>query len=298
MPETWTPPAGITPSEALNHTHGWRACIEFSPKPTSDERLCAGVVVRTDDGNVDFLCTADAKKMAHAFGPAGQAFADVAEKLCKSLAHHWAAGRKAENWKPPFDNARISSLDEFSAGSTEEGMSRYLDRTSSLHTLMANYEIVKQTSTRSIVERVRQAIKKDVNAQYLAPRFNKFLTISGDAQPLKVDFLGQRFACYFLQLTRSQKGIEVNTERAFGKLYELQAVNELVKAPPSTLGLLDDERPTAFELLMVGSRTDPVQRRAIYQIEALADKKEVIARVEASVHAAAERVAHQEKQAA
>lgn len=254
--------------------------------------------MKTKDGVVDFRCTVDARKMEHAFGSAGIALSDVAMKLCKSLAGYWTQHRHPEGWKPPFNNANISSVDEFSGRSTDEAMVLYLNRTSTLHTLLNNYEIAKQNNPRSIVERVRQAVRKDVNAKHLAPRFNKYLTVAGDAQPLKVDFLGQRFACYFLQLTRSDRSLEVNTERAFGKLYELQALSSLVKEPPATLGLLDDERPSVFELLMVGSRTDPVQRRAIYQIEALADKKEVIARVESSANAAAERVAHQERQAA
>lgn len=282
----------------MTRVQGWRATIEFAPKPTSTETICAGVVVKTEEGVVDFQCTVDPRKMEHAFGSAGVALSDVALKLCKSLAAYWAQYRRPDGWKPPFNNAKISSLDEFSGRSTEEAMALYLNRTSTLHTLLAHYEIAKQSNPRSIVERVRQAVRKDVNAKHLAPRFNKYLTVAGEAQPLKVDFLGQRFACYFLQLTRSDRGIEVNTERAFGKLYELQALSGLVKAPPTTLGLLDDERPSMFELLMVGSRTDPVQRRAIYQIEALADKKEVIVRLESSATAAAERVAHQERQAA
>ena len=291
-----TPPTEPDGNTSLTRVQGWRATIEFAPKPTSTETICAGVVVKTEDGVVDFLCTVDAHKMEHAFGSAGVALSDVALKLCKSLAGHWTQNRKPDGWKPPFNNAKISSLDEFSGRTTGEAMALYLNRTSTLHTLLDQYEIAKQNSTRSIVERVRQAVKKDVNAKHLAPRFNKFLTVAGDAQPLKVDFLGQRFACYFLQLTRSDRGIEVNTERAFGKLYELQALSDMVKAPPATLGLLDDERPSVFELLMVGSRDDAVQRRAIYQIEALADKREIIARVESSANSAAQRVAHQERQ--
>jgi hypothetical protein len=150
----------------------------------------------------------------------------------------------------------------------------------------------------NIVVQVRTAIKRDVNAKHLAQRFNKNLTVAGEGNPLKVDFLGQHYACYFLQLTRSEKGLAANTERAFGKLFELEALRRLVKKPKKSLGLLEDERPQVFELLMVGNRQDPVQRRAIYHIEALADRREVIARIEPSATEAAERVSHQERRAA
>lgn len=255
-------------------------------------------MVKTDKGELDFQCAIDTRKMEHAFGTAGLALSDIALRLCKSLAGYWAQHRRPDGWKPPFNNAKISDVDEFSGRSTAEAMALYLNRTSTMHTLLGNYEIGTAASPRSIVERVRTAMRKDVNAKHLAPRFYKYLMVAGEAQPLRVDFLGQNFACYFLQLTRSKQGIEMNTERAFGKLYELQALSELVKAPPKSLGLLDDERPRVFELLMVGSRDDAVQRRAIFQIEALADRKEIPARVESSVDAAARRVAQQERQAA
>jgi hypothetical protein len=82
------------------------------------------------------------------------------------------------------------------------------------------------------------------------------------------------------------------------RLFELQAIHRLMQEPTHPLDLLDDERPQIFELLMIGQRSDSVQRRAIHLVEALADKREVLARLEASVPAAAERVSHQERLAA
>lgn len=298
MPSTRTPPTRPEGASPLTRVQGHRATIEFAPKPTSSESLCAGVVVQADDGRVEYLCTVDRRKMEHAFGPAGTALHDVAEKLCQSLAGHWAQGRRPEAWKPPFNNARLSSLDEFSARTTQEAMELFLNRTSTLHTLLAHYQIEQQPRSTGIVDKVRSAVKRDVNAKHLVHRFNKHLTVAGEGNPLKVDFLGQHYACYFLQITRSEKGLEANTERAFGKLFELEAVRRLVKKPKKSLGLLEDERPETFELLMVGNRQDPIQRRAIYQIEALADRKEVIARIEQTATDAAARVSHQERRAA
>lgn len=272
--------------------------VEFSPKLSADERLCAGVVIRTSDGLISYICAVDSRKMEHAFGPAGVAFFDVADQLCRSLAEHWAQGGRAEDWRPPFNNARLARLEEFSGRSSQEAMQLFLDRTSSLNSLLGAYEVEHSLHRSSIVAKVQSAIKKDNNSKYLARRFNKHLTVAGGAQPLKVDFLGQRYACYFLKITNSVRGLEANTERAFGKLFELDAVRRLVKTPQTNIGLLEDERPEVFELLMVGDRHDSIQRRAIYQIEALADKNEVVARVEASAIEAAERLTAQERLAA
>lgn len=272
--------------------------IDFVPKPTSSERLCAGVVTRTDDGVVDFRCAIDLRKMEHAYGDVGAALYDVANKLCQSLTLHWQRGLDPALWEPPFKGARLVSHERFSARDAAEATERMLNRTSTLHTLLGAYEIQQQLRNASIVEKVRTAVRRDVNSRHLAKRFNRELTLNGEAQPFKVDFLGQHYACYFLQVTKSERGLEGNTERAFGKLFELQALKRLVKKPKKSLGLLEEERPGVFELLMVGNRNDSIQRKAIYQVEALADKGEVVARIEPSASAAAERLARQERLAA
>lgn len=282
----------------LARTRGWRAVIDFVPKPTSSERLCAGVVTRTDDGEVSFSCAIDPRKMQHAFGDVGAALHDVALKLCESLATHWMHGLEPTLWEPPFTGARLVSHERFSARDANEATEAMLGRTSTLHTLLGAYELQQQQRNTGILERVRSAVRRDVNSRHLVKCFSRELTLNGEAQPFKVDFLGQRYACYFLQVTHSARGLENNTDRAFGKLYELQALKRLVKKPKKSLGLLDEERPEVFELLMVGNRNDPVQRKAIYQVEALADKGEVVARIESSPSAAAERLAMQERKAA
>jgi hypothetical protein len=292
-----TQPQGIARPET-NRLRGWRAVIDFVPKPTSKERLCAGIVVRADTGEITFSCAVDATKMEHAFGPIGLALYDVASKLCESLANHWLRGQNPKTWTPPFVGAHLVSLERFSAKDAAEAIERMLNRTSTLHTLLSAYEVQQQKRNASIVERVRSLVKKDVNTKHLAPRFNRKLTVNGEAEPLKVDFLGQRYACYFLQVTQNAKGLEVNTERAYGKLWELQSLRDMVKKPKKSFGLLDEERPSVFELLMVGDSNDPVQRRAIYQVEALADRGKVVMRIESSANSAAERLAHQEKLAA
>lgn len=300
MPTTWTATIDLASLERLYslRTQGLRAVIEFTPKPTSDERLCAGVVVKTTSGEVHYICAVDARHMQHAFGEAGAALYDVAHKLCESLASFWTQNQDARQWKPPFHEARLASLEPFSARDAAEACARMLESTSTLYTLGQAYAHTAQRRLAGIVERVQSAIKRDANARHLAKRFHRHLTLDGDAQPLKVDFLGQHYACYFLQVTQSTRGLERTTESAFGKLFELGALRKLVQQPRQSLGLLEDERPKVFELLMVGNRNDPVQRRAIYQVEALADRSEVVARIESSATSAAERVSHQERLAA
>lgn len=300
MPTTGTPPTATesSPIAAPNHTSGWRAVIDFAPKPTSPERVIAGVVVRTESDEVYALCAIDERKAEHAFGMAGRALHAIADRLCLSLVHHWQTSSQVEAWEPPFANARLASVSRFSASTPLAGMQLMLNRTSTLHTLFSAYEIEQQTRNIGIVERVRTAVRKDANAKHLVRRFNRELNVHGEAQPLKVDFLGRHYACYFVQITRSTRGIDASTDRAYGKLYELQALRRLVKRPTKKLGLLDEERPDTFELLMIGDASDPVQRRAIKQVEALADRGEVLARVEATATAAAERLSAQERRAA
>jgi hypothetical protein len=252
-------------------------------------------VILTASEGIQSFCAFDKEKLEHAFGVAGTSLYDIANRLCESLKDHWIRTQRPDDWKPPFANAGLSSLEPFSARDAQEGATRMLDRTSTFHTLLESYTRARLTRETGIIDRVRRAIRRDVNAKHLAPRFNRQLNINGDAQPLKVDFFGQNYACYFLQVTHSIRGIEATADRAFSKLYALQALRRFVKNPPQVLGLLEDERPQRFELLMVGDRSDFVQRRAIYQIEALADQSDTQARIEISIAAVAERVSDQER---
>jgi hypothetical protein len=277
---------------------GMRALIDFAPKPASDERLFAGAVFRNDEGEIAYTVAVSQRNMQHAFGDVGQALHDVALRLCKSLAEHWASGKDPRQWVPPFNNARLAAYERFSAYNLESAGRVILARMSTLYTLDQAYLHEASTRAGGIVEKVRAAVKRDPNAKHLANRFHRNLTINGEAQPLRVDFLGQNYACYILQVTHSARGLDMTTDRAYGKLFELGALRRMLSQPQQHLGLLEDERPQRYELLMVGDRNNAVQRKAIFQVEALAEKNEVQARIEPNAISAAERVYHQEKQAA
>lgn len=277
---------------------GKRAVITFAPKPASPERLCAGVVTRTDAGEVSFLSSVDARKATQAFGTSGEALAHMARALCESLAAHWREHPSARTWQPPFHGVKLQDVHAFTARNVAEGQAMMLARASSLHTLFENVKAPAASSGSVLLEQVRSALRRDPNARHLAQRLGRSLTVRGDAQPLRVDFIGQNYACNLLQISTSERMVDLSTERAYGKLFELQALRQFVKAPPTQLGLLDEERPHHFELILVADRQNRVQRRALAQIEALADQKEVRAQVQPNAAAAAQRMAHQERQAA
>lgn len=277
---------------------GQRAVIEFSPKLVSIERLCAGVVVRDDDGEVVVGCALDKRKLSHAFGEPGVALFEIANLLCESLALHWRATGNADGWVPPFEGAKIARLAGFSAKNAASALSQSNDQHGTLHTLLNGYEIAETARNSSIVERVRVAVKRDANAKHLAGRFNRELPLGTEATKMRVDFLGRNIACYFVQIVFSARHGEGNTDRALGKIYELELLRKFVAKPKKSLGLLPEERPQKFELVMVGDRSNSIQRRIIYQIEAMADRSHVKALLLPDPTSAANHVSDHERQAA
>ena len=277
---------------------GMRALVEFAPKPTSPERVVAGVVTRLDTGEVSFTCAIDGRRVEHAFGDTGAALYAIALKLCESLAQHWQTDPDATAWHPPFSGARLADLSRFSGRNASESQHLMLNRSSAIHTLLQSYDIKQIIQPKGIVERIKSVVSSDPNNKYLVPRFGRELTLGDELQSLKVDFLGTHFACYFLQISDKTRGLEANTERALARLYSLQALRKFIQKPRKSLGLLDDERPDAFELMMIGDRTSTVQRRAIYQVEAMADKGQIRALAIPTVRDAADHVASKERRVA
>lgn len=224
---------------------GRRRLIQFSPGLVSSERLTAGVVLQLTDGSVHVRSALDAEKAEHAFGGAGVALTTLSQAMCRSLAEHWAT-MDAKPWVPPFATAELVRENAFTAQSVDAAASFLLQEQSALHQLMAAYALPAQQRASNIVRRVRQQVKSNPRTEHLVPRFNRPLNIVDNGQPLRVDFLGQNLACYFMQLTESQRGIEGSAERAFGKLYELQALRRFVGQRPK-LALLNFEWVTGHE---------------------------------------------------
>ena len=277
---------------------GLRAVLMFRPKPASGELLCAGVVTRLSTGEVAGVCAIDQKKASHLFGEAGQGLYFAAQALCQSLLDHWRVQPDASLWVPPFEGASLADVQAFSARDALSGALQMLARGSTLHTLFAQYQVSQAEWGRGIVARVKAAIKRDVATRHLHERFNREIHVGDEAGRLRVDFLGQNFACYFLQITQSARSAETTIERAFGRLYELAALQRFVKKPKRSLGLLDDERPERFALVMVGEQNDPVQRRVINLVTTIADRDAIRALPLPSVEAAAAHVVEMERLAA
>ena len=273
---------------------GRRALIQFSPGLVSSEKLTAGVVLQLVDGSVHVRTALDSEKAEHAFGGAGVALATLAQAMCRSLAEHWTT-MDARPWVPPFETAELAREDAFTAQSVDAAASFLLQEQSALHQLMTAYSLPAQQRASNIVRRVRQQVKGNPRTEHLVPRFNRPLNIVDSSQPLRVDFLGQNLACYFMQLTESQRGVEGSAERAFSKLFELQALRRFVSQRPKLIGLLPEERPGEFELILVGNHRHPVRRQVLAQIEALADQKDVRMRPVSDVSAAAAHIARVER---
>jgi len=254
-------------------------------------------VVRLHDGQVHWRAAIDERKAEHAFGAQGVALYAIAQQLCQALAAHWALGTR-EEWRPPFEDATLAQVDEFTARDVESALDFALRSQSSLYTLLSEYEIPVQARPAGIVRRVQQLVRRQQTHRHLEKRFGRELDIGRNAGVLRVDFLGQNYACYFMQLTESERGVEGNTERALAKLYELQALRRFVQGRPKSFGLLDEERPSAFELIAVGDKNHAAQRQALARITLLADKGEVRTRPMHDVQAAAEHVINMERKAA
>lgn len=280
---------------ASERVRGVRAAIFFQPQLLSIERICAGVVVRLDDGRTAVRVGIQAQEVIHAFGASGAEIHSVANHLCLSLAQHIEGGGTFEDWLSPFENAYIGKIGRVEGGQLEAILDTQISQNSMLYTLLNSYELPSVKQADGIVKKVKRVIQQS-KSHHLAERFHRELPVKTDALPLKVEFLGANYACYFLQISQSPRGIEDSTRRAHGKLFELQSVRGHFDAP----GTLDafEEKPRRFELLVVGDRTNPLQKSAWLQIESLADSSNLQTRILTTAAAAANTVAELEHQVA
>jgi hypothetical protein len=267
---------------------GVRAALFFQPQILSQERMCAGVVLRLDDGRIATRVAIQPQEAQHAFGVAGEELHAIAHHLCLSLVEHLTDGLSFESWTAPFENASIDKLGRVEGARLESLLDVQVSQNSTLFTLFKSYEMPAVKQYDSIVKRVRKAIMES-KSHHLADRFHRELPVTQDALPLKVEFLGANYACYFLQISPSLRGIEESARRAHGKLFELQNVRSHFAAAGA--GDSFEEVPRRFELLVIGDHTNPIQKSAWLQIESLADSNNLVTRILESPAAAANAVA-------
>lgn len=254
-------------------------------------------MVQLADGQVFSRTAIDERKAQHAFGAQGAALYAIAHQLCASLHAHWLAGDRGE-WQPPFEGAQLAAVDNFTARDADAALDFVLGVQSSLYALLDAYEISSKGRTQGIVQRVQRIVTRQHQCKHLSKRFGRELQMGTDAGTLKVDFLGQNFACYLHGLTESNLGVDNNTVHALAKMAELQAVRRFVQGRRKTFGLLDEERPHHFELIAVGKPQQGPQRHAMARITMLADKREVRVRALPDADAAAEHLVQMERKAA
>jgi hypothetical protein len=278
-----------------DRVRGVRAAIFFQPQILSIERICAGIVIRLDDGRVAARVGIQAQEIAHAFGVSGVEIHSIANHLCLSLAEHVQSGGTFEEWVAPFENAHIGKIGRVEAGQLESLLDSQISQNSMLYTLLSSYELPAVKQTDGIVRQVKRAIQKS-KSHHLADRFHRELPVKTDALPLKVEFLGANYACYFIQISQSPRGIEESARRAHGKLFELQSVRTHFEGPGTADAF--EEKPRRFELLVVGDKTNSFQKSAWLQIESLADASNLQTRLLTTAAAAANTVSKLEHQAA
>lgn len=276
---------------SLQRIRGVRAAIFFQPQLLSKERICAGVVLRLDDGRTAGRVAIQAQEAAHAFGVSGVEIHAIANHLCVSLVQFLQSGGDFESWLPPFEHASIEKLGRVEGALLESLLDSQTAQNSTLFTLLRSYEIPAVKQTDGIVRKVKRVVQQS-KSHHLADRFQRELPVKADALPLKVEFLGAHYACYFLQISQSPRGIEESARRAHGKLFELQSVRSHF-ATPTTVDAFD-EVPSRFELLVVGDKQNPLQRSAWLQIESLADSSELQTRLLDTPAAAANAVTRYE----
>lgn len=277
----------------LARAKGERAVILFTPQVLSRERITAGVVVRLESGECAMRVAIPQREVEHAFGNVGIELYSVAHHLCQSLYEHVQAGHKFKSWTPPFAGAELGKVGEAEARDITSLLTLGLAHNSMLNTLLSNYEIPAANGNNSVVEKVRRAIKQNRKTEHLGPRFNQHVALGTEAVPMKVEFLGANYVAYFMQIPKTERGLEASTGRAHGKLFELQSLRRHFTDKPFFTPFTD-ERPNQFELLVVGDKSDPVQRRAWLQIETLADANEMITRLIPDTDTAANEVAKRE----
>lgn len=263
----------------------------------SKERITAGAVVRLDDGQCFARVAVTEAAVTHAFGIAGQELYHAAFHLCQSLLEHVQAGGAFKTWTPPFAGAEIGNLGRAEARNMDAILDLGLAQNSMLYTLLSHYAMPAHHNNDSLASKVKSAISKNKATKHLKERFYREIMVREEAMPLKVEFLGANFACYFLQLSKSQQGIEISTSNACGKLFKLQNLKQhFEKLDRPTV--FDEERPQSFELLVVADDSDRLQKSALLQIESFADANKLIARVLPDAQSAASMVVKRESLAA
>ena len=273
---------------------GQRALISFRPRNTSFENLCAGVIVKQDNGDVTFRSAFDDRKMRSAFRDAGQSLADIAHALCVDAASYWRDHDTLDGWAPPFPGVAVQGLTRFSAMSVGSALDYAMDANSSLSLLLNNLSL-KDTSSTTLLKRVAAHWRQQDTRKSLTRFMERTVDFGSGHGSMKIDFWGEHYGCYFTGLSDKARNGAIMVERAIGRIVQLKTLRDMADMPQQTIGLFAELRPQRHELILIGGKTAP---KSLWQTERFADKLELPIRVASAAEEAAEMVADQELLAA
>jgi hypothetical protein len=275
---------------------GQRAIIYFSPQILSKEKIVAGAVVRLETGECFARVAISEKHIVHAFNSAGEELYAIAKHLCDSLLEHVQAGKAFKDWIAPFAGAEIGKIAKAEAATMSNLLDTGLRQNAMFYTLLEHVKLSEQKAD-SIVINIKKIITDNKQTEHLSKRFHHELILKEDTRPLKVEFLGANFACYFIKLSPTIAGLNHSVPRAHGKLFELKSVKNHFSSPQNH-NIFPEEQPHHFELLVVGERKYVEHRQAYDQIEYLADQQSMRVRPFDNAAQAAQHLFNQERQVA
>lgn len=272
---------------------GQRAIIFFRPSNTSSETMCAGVVLKLDNGDVVMHPAVDKTRLSTFNKPAVDSLADITAVICKSAQQHWATLDSFDGWQPPFPGVSIHEVSRFSSMSIKSAFGYALRVHSSLALLTHAGEA--QERTEAIIPRIKACWKERGRHAGLTRYLEKSVDFGEGHGSMAIDFWGQHYGCYFTKLSDSAKNGPSSITKALGRMAQLQKLREMADAPLTQIGLFAELRPKVHELIVVNSKEAP---KAMWQAEQFADQFELRLRGLNSTPEAAEFVADAELKAA
>lgn len=280
-----------TPVDFL--VRGQRAVVFFQPSNTSSESLCAGVVLKLDNGDVIYQPAVDRTRLGLHNKAAIDSLADITNVICRSARDHWSSSESFDDWLPPFPGVKVQSVTRFSSRKISSAFAYALRVNSSLALLTHSTET--QERPEPIIQRIRSTWRGHQRNASLTRYLSKSVEFGHGHGAMTIDFWGQHYGCYFAKLSDSLKHGPTSITKALGRMAQLQKLREMANAPTSQIGLFAELRPKQHELIVVDSYSAP---KALWQAEQFADQFELRIRTLGSTQEAAEFVADAELKAA
>lgn len=272
------------------------AAIYIEPVVGSGERLAIGVAVANTDGFLVAPVVA-LNRLSCLYGKEADALVYAAELAVNHINNALASkGIEALHfWQAPMEGISIGQI-RMGAGSSLEEIARTgLTASSSLVEKLADVDQLALPSEEFSTNRLEQLIKERVVARMasLETAFTRRFQPNLNIRPATIGFVGHRIAANFGLLLPGRLSIQVKDAKA--KLWDLAQVQEYVQNKEFNLssGL------NRFELLMYRVKDDDPSyserqieevQKAVNELEAEADRKEIRCRALTSHEAIADEI--------